>query len=98
MEDNTIECDDCDEAFTGRAAIRSYLREIASPGGTKHVCLRCLARAEQPKTVFLSAIPDAEWERVCGSQSREAFAALCADQGESAEQAWAAAVEHAAAL
>ncbi len=47
---------------------------------------------------FLSSITDAAWSRVCGSQCREAFARLAFDAGESIEDAWITAVQHANTL
>ncbi len=47
---------------------------------------------------FLSSITDAAWSRVCGSQCREAFAQLALDAGESIEDAWITAVQHANTL
>ena len=47
---------------------------------------------------FLGSITDAAWSRVCGSQCREAFAQLALDAGESIEDAWIRAVQHANTL
>ena len=47
---------------------------------------------------FLTSITDAAWSRVCGSQCREAFAQLALDAGESIEDAWITAVQHANTL
>jgi hypothetical protein len=47
---------------------------------------------------FLSSITDTTWSRVCGSQCREAFALLALDAGESIEDAWTTAVQHANTL
>jgi hypothetical protein len=47
---------------------------------------------------YLYQITDEIWERVCGDQSREQFAALADDEGESIETAWAEALAHADSL
>ncbi len=47
---------------------------------------------------FLGSISDASWTRVCGSQCREAFAQHALDAGESIEDAWIRAVQHANTL
>lgn len=47
---------------------------------------------------FLSSITDAAWSRVCGSQDRETFARFAHDAGESIENAWIRAVQHANTL
>jgi hypothetical protein len=41
-DERELECESCEELYRGEDAIRSYLREIDVPGGTKMLCLRCL--------------------------------------------------------
>lgn len=48
---------------------------------------------------YLNDIDEQTWERVCGDQDRPTFARLLAlDEGQSIEDAWAEAIEHAEAL
>lgn len=47
---------------------------------------------------FLSSITDAAWDCIIGHQTREAFAQHALDAGESIEDAWITAVQHANTL
>lgn len=47
---------------------------------------------------FLSSITDAAWDCIIGHQTREAFALLALADGESIEDAWITAVQHANTL
>ncbi len=47
---------------------------------------------------FISSITDAAWDCIIGQQTREAFAQHALDAGESIEDAWITAVQHANTL
>ena len=49
-------------------------------------------------TDYLDNIPETEWEVIIGTQSREEFAELAIEAGQTIEEAWTEAVAHAESL